>query len=68
MREAIEARGATLLYLPAYRPDLNPIELAFSKFKGLLRDAVDRTVEALWQTIGRLLDWFSPTLATSSPA
>ncbi len=61
VREAIEARGATLLYLPPYSPDLNPIELAFSKLKGLLRDAAERTVEALWQTIGRLLGQFSPT-------
>ncbi len=61
VREAIEARGATLLYLPPYSPDLNPIELAFSKLKGLLRDAAERTVEALWQTIGTLLDRFSPT-------
>ncbi len=61
VREAIEARGATLLYLPPYSPDLNPIELAFSKLKRLLRDAAERTVEALWQTIGSLLDRFSPT-------
>ncbi len=61
VREAIEACGATLLYLPPYSPDLNPIELAFSKLKRLLRDAAERTVEALWQTIGRLLDQFSPT-------
>jgi len=60
VREAIEARNATLLYLPPYSPDLNPIELAFSKFKRLLRDAAERTVEALWQTIGRLLDRFKP--------
>jgi transposase len=61
VREAIEARSATLLYLPPYSPDLNPIELAFSKLKGLLPDAAERTVEALWQTIGRLLGRFSPT-------
>ena len=48
------------LYLPPYSPDLNPIELAFSKLKRLLRDAAERTVEALWQTIGRLLQRFSP--------
>ena len=60
VREAIEAQGATLLYLPPYSPDLNPIELAFSKLKRLLRDAAERTVEALWQTIGRLLDRFTP--------
>ena len=60
VREAIEACGATLLYLPPYSPDLNPIQLAFSKLKRLLRDAAKRTVEALWQTIGRLLDRFTP--------
>ncbi len=61
VREAIEAAGARLLYLPPYSPDLNPIELAFSKFKRLLRDAAERGVEELWQTIGRLLNRFSPT-------
>lgn len=60
VREAIEAAGATLLYLPPYSPDLNPIELAFSKLKRLLRDAAERTVEDLWQTIGRLLHRFQP--------
>jgi transposase len=60
VRETIEARGATLLYLPPYSPDLNPIELAFSKLKRLLRDAAERTVEALWRTIGRLLERFTP--------
>ena len=44
----------------ALRPDLNPIELAFSKLKRLLRDAAERTIEALWRTIGRLLKQFSP--------
>ncbi len=61
VREAIEACGATLLYLPPYSPDLNPIELAFSKLKHLLREAAERSVEALWKTIGRLLSQFSPT-------
>lgn len=60
VREAIEARGAALLYLPPYSPDLNPIERAFSKLKRLLRDAAERTVETLWQTIGMLLDRFTP--------
>ena len=60
VREAIEAAGATLLYLPPYSPDLNPIELAFSKLKRLLREAATRTVEDLWDTIGKLLDRFSP--------
>lgn len=58
VREAIEARGASLLYLPAYSPDLNPIELAFSKLKRLLRSAAERTVEALWNAIGQLISEF----------
>jgi transposase len=65
VREAIETCGATLLYLPPYSPDLNPVELAFSKLKRLLRDAAECTVEALWQTIGRLLSRFSPAECTN---
>ena len=61
VREAIHARGARLLYLPPYSPDLNPIEQLFAKLKTLLRTAAARTVEALWRTIGQLLDAFSPT-------
>jgi len=61
VREAIESVGATLLYLPPYSPDFNPIELAFSKFKWLLKSAEERTVEALWETCGKLLDRFSST-------
>jgi transposase len=61
VREAIEARGAGLIYLPAYSPDLNPIEQAFAKLKALLRKAAARTVEALWITIGESLSAFSPT-------
>ena len=60
VREAIEAAGAALLYLPPYSPDLNPIELAFSKLKRLLRDAATRSVEQLWTTIGKMLERFSP--------
>ena len=60
VREAINACGATLLYLTHYGPDLNSIELAFSKLKRLLRDAAERTVEAWWKTIGKLPDQFSP--------
>ncbi|MEM6943665.1 MAG: transposase, partial [Pseudomonadota bacterium] len=59
-REAIEARGARLRFLPPYSPDLNPIELAFAKLKALLRRAAERTVEALWHRIGALTDAFSP--------
>ena len=63
VHEAIEARGASLLYLPAYNPDLDPIELAFSKLKRLLRAETARTVDALWDAIGRLLDRFGPDSA-----
>jgi len=52
VREAIEAVGAKLLYLPPYSPDLNPIELAFAKFKTALRKAAERTVDDLWRRIG----------------
>jgi transposase len=60
VRQAVEAAGARLLYLPPYSPDLNPIELAFSKLKRLLRAAAERAVEGLWARIGRLLDEFPP--------
>ena len=60
VREAIEARGAELRYLPPYSPDLNPIEQAFAKLKALLRKAAERTIHGLWATIGKLLDCFSP--------
>ena len=58
IREAIEAVGAELRYLPPYSPDLNPIELAFSKLKKLLRDGAERTVDKLWELCGRILDEF----------
>lgn len=61
VREAVDARGARVIYLPPYSPDLNPIELVFSKFKWLLRSAQCRSVESLWETCGHLLDRFSPT-------
>jgi len=60
VRQAIEAVGAKLLYLPPYSPDFNPIENAFAKLKTLLRAAAERTVEALWHRIGDLLDCFTP--------
>ncbi|MCH8214224.1 MAG: transposase, partial [Proteobacteria bacterium] len=60
VREAIKAAGAFLLYLPAYSPDLNPIELAFSKLKALLRKAAARSVDDLWQVIAQSLDEFTP--------
>lgn len=60
VRAAIEAAGASLLYLPPYSPDFNPIENAFAKLKAMLRKAAARTVEGLWNTIGRIIDAFSP--------
>src|SRR5258707_9092780 len=52
VREAIEARGATLRYLPKYSPDLNPIEMAFSKLKAFLRKVAERTIRNLCRRIG----------------
>jgi transposase len=57
--EAIEAAGATLLYLPAYSPDLNPIELAFSKLKAQLRKVAERTIPRRLRRIGRIVTSFS---------
>jgi transposase len=56
VRELVEARGCELMYLPAYSPDLNPIEEVFSKLKALLRRAGARTREALLEAMGRALD------------
>ena len=53
--EAIEAVGASVLYLPSYSPDLNPIEQFFSKLKALLRKAAERTIRDLWRRIRLLL-------------
>lgn len=52
VKEAIEAVGATLRYLPQYSPDLNPIELPFSKFKGFLRKVSEQTIPGLYRRIG----------------
>ena len=59
VREAIESRGATLVYLPPYSPDLNPIELVFGKLKWLLRSAEERTISDLWDRLGQLIDCFN---------
>ena len=58
VREAIEAAGASLRYLPPYSPDLNPIEMVYAKLKALLRKAAERTVDGLWDRIGNLLSAF----------
>jgi transposase len=60
VRRSIEAAGASLLYLPPYSPDFNPIENAFAKLKALLRKAAERTLGALWDRIGILLNAFTP--------
>lgn len=60
VRRAIRAVRAKLLFLPAYSPDLNPIEQVFAKLKTLLRKAEERTVEATWKRIGHLLECFTP--------
>jgi len=60
VRQAIEKAGANLLYLPPYSPDFNPIELAFSKLKALLRKAAARTITELWDVIGEAIDKFPP--------
>ena len=60
VREAIEKAGARLLFLPPYSPDFNPIEMAFSKLKALLRADAERTVPDLWSTIAAAIDRFTP--------
>ncbi len=56
VREMVEARGCSLLFLPPYSPDSSPIEEAFSKVKALLRKAAARTREALVEAMGRALE------------
>ncbi|MER8956311.1 IS630 family transposase [Mesorhizobium sp. M0833] len=60
VRDAIEAAGASLLYLPPYSPDFNPIENAFAKLKALLRAKAERTIKALWDAVGAVVDLFTP--------
>jgi transposase len=65
VRRAIEAADANLLYLPPYSPDFNPIENAFAKLKALLRKAAMRTMGALWDQIGTILNLFTPAECTN---
>lgn len=58
--DAIQARGAWVLFLPRYSPDLNPIEKAFAKLKMLMRKAKARTYDDLWKAVGQVCDLFSP--------
>jgi transposase len=60
VRQAIEAAGAHLLYLPPYSPDFNPIENAFARLKALLRKAAAPTLDGLWDAIGHIIDRFTP--------
>jgi transposase len=60
VRQAIEAAGAELHFLPPYSPDLNPIEMAFSKFKAFLKKAAARTVGDLWEAIAKSIDTLTP--------
>jgi transposase len=60
-RQAIEAAGARMVFLPPYSPDFNPIENAFAKLKRLVRSAGKRTVEALWSFLGQAIDAFTPS-------
>jgi transposase len=60
VRQAIQAVGARLVFLPKYSPDLNPIEQVFAKLKTLLRKAAERSVDTVWMRIGALLDRFPP--------
>lgn len=61
VREAIRRADARLLFLPPYSPDFNPIENAFAKLKALLRARAERTITALWDTVGTLIGAFTPT-------
>lgn len=61
VRKAIEAVGARILYLPAYPPDINPIEQAYAKLKALLRTGAARTVPDLWRAIKKAFAEFRLT-------
>ncbi|ORE91053.1 transposase [Stappia sp. 22II-S9-Z10] len=60
VRQLIERDRATLLFLPPYSPDFNPIEMAFAKIKALLKKAAERTVTGLWDRIGDVLHLVTP--------
>ncbi len=60
VRQAIEAAGAELRFLPPYSPDFNPIEMAFAKLKAQLNKAACRTIPDLWDTIANAIDTYTP--------
>lgn len=57
--QVLRDRGVWFLFLPPYSPDLNPIEMAFSKPKALIRQATVRTYDELWGAVGHVYDLFS---------
>lgn len=59
-RAAVRAKGAHMIFLPPYSPDLNPIEQVFAKLKHLMRNAQPRTIEATWRKAGEIINLFSP--------
>lgn len=61
----IRAKGAWVLFLPPYSPDLNPIEMAFAKLKAHLRAKAVRTIDDLWKAIGDICSLFTPTECTN---
>ena len=61
VRKAIEKAGARLLFLPPYSPDFNPIEMAFSKLKAILRKMAERTISELWDAIAEAIELFTST-------
>jgi len=62
MRELVESAGCLVVYLPPCSPDLNPIELAYSRLKALLRKHAERTKEGLWTRLSQLVETFTPDL------
>ncbi len=60
VRQAIEATGATLTYLPPCSPDFNPIEMAFAKLKSPIRAKAERSVSTLWNNVGDIIGLFEP--------
>ena len=60
VRDMIKDKGAEILYLPPYSPDLNPIEQVFSKIKTFLRKATERSFDALWAARGRIIETIQP--------
>ena len=56
----LKQRGAWFLFLPPYSPDLNPIEMAFSKLKAHLRRIGARTIDDIWRVVGSICDLYSP--------